>query len=44
MNLYDYYTENEILDICWYYGQNKDNLTYNQIAIIVENYENESEV
>tara|TARA_R100000458_G_C8143069_1_gene153482 strand:+ start:184 stop:321 length:138 start_codon:yes stop_codon:yes gene_type:complete len=41
MNLYNYYTNDEIVEICTYYGQIKDNLTYNMIALLIERYENE---
>lgn len=40
MKMEDYYTEDEIAHMCWYYGQYSDNLTYNQRAILVEKYEN----
>ena len=42
MNFYDYYNINQINDICWYYGQIMDNLSYNQIALLIEKYENEN--
>ena len=42
MNLYNYYTNDEIIEICAYYGQIKDNLSYNMIALLVEKYENET--
>jgi len=35
----DYYTEDEISFMCWCYGQDYDNLTYNMRAILVEKYE-----
>ena len=41
MNYEDYYTENEIVNICAYYGQIKENLTYNMIALLIEKFENE---
>lgn len=40
MKMEDYYTEDEIAHMCWYYGQYSQNLTYNQRAILVEKYEN----
>ena len=40
MLMEDYYTEDEIAHMCWYFGQYSDNLTYNQRAILVEKYEN----
>ena len=39
MKMEDYYTEDEIAHMCWYYGQYSDNLTYNMRAILVEKYE-----
>lgn len=42
MNYNNYYTKNEIDEICWYYGQYSKNLSYNMIAIIIEQYENET--
>ena len=42
MNYNNYYTKNEIDEICWYYGQYSENLSYNMIAIIIERYENET--
>ena len=42
MNFYNYYTKTQINDICWYYGQFMDNLNYNQIALLIEKYENEN--
>tara|TARA_X000001382_G_scaffold83484_1_gene59055 strand:+ start:211 stop:363 length:153 start_codon:yes stop_codon:yes gene_type:complete len=44
MNFYDYYTKNEINDICSYYGQIIENLSYNQIALLIEKYENEYKI
>ena len=44
MNLYEYYTKDQIKDICLYYGQFYDNLTYNMRALLIEKYENEMEV
>ena len=41
MKYEDYYTENEIINICAYYGQIKENLTYNMIALLIEKFENE---
>ena len=41
MNYEDLYTENEITDICSYYGQIKENLTYNMIGLLIEKFENE---
>lgn len=40
MLMEDYYTEDEIAHMCWYYGQYADNLTYNQRAMLVERFEN----
>ncbi len=42
MNFYNYYTKNQIDDICLYYGQIMENLSYNQIALLIEKYENEN--
>ena len=42
MNFYNYYTKNQINDICWYYGQFMENLSYNQIALLIEKYEIET--
>ena len=42
LNFYDFYTENQIIDICNYYGQIKENLCYNQIALLIERYEIEN--
>jgi hypothetical protein len=39
MKMEDYYTEDEIAHMCWYYGQYSDNLTYNMRARLVEKYE-----
>mgnify|MGYP001176467633 CR=1 FL=1 len=44
MNLYEYYTKDQIKDICLYYGQFYDNLTYNMRALLIEKYEYEMEV
>lgn len=44
MNIYKYYTKNQIRDICLYYGQFYENLTYNMKALLVERYEKEMEV
>jgi hypothetical protein len=41
MNFYNYYTKSEIDDICWYYGQIMENLSYNQIALLIEKKESE---
>ena len=41
MNYNNYYTKDKIDEICWYYGQYSENLSYNMIAIIIEQYENE---
>ena len=41
MNFYDIYTKKEVENICFYYGQIPENLTYNQKAILVQNFENE---
>ena len=39
MKMEDYYTKDEIADMCWYYGQYSDNLTYNMKAMLVEKFE-----
>jgi len=41
MNFYNYYTKTQINNICCYYGQIMENLSYNQIALLIERYENE---
>ena len=41
MNLYDFWTEEEVNHICMYYGQIPENLPYNQKAILVEKFEKE---
>ena len=41
MNYENFYTQNEIENICLYYGQIKENLTYNMIALLIEKFENE---
>ena len=41
MNLYDFWTEEEVDMICMYYGQIPENLPYNLKAILVEKFENE---
>ena len=40
MLMEDYYTKDEIANMCCYYGQYADNLTYNQRAMLVERFEN----
>ena len=35
------YTEKEIDDICWYYGQYKDNLSKTMINMLIKKYEQE---
>tara|TARA_R100001594_G_C3977426_1_gene249232 strand:- start:450 stop:614 length:165 start_codon:yes stop_codon:yes gene_type:complete len=41
MNYLDIYTEEEVEQICLYYGQIPSNLPYNLKAILVEKFENE---
>jgi hypothetical protein len=42
LNIEDYYTQNDIDEICIYYGQIPDNLTKNMQIILVEKYEQET--
>ena len=35
------YTEDELVDICWYYGQYKDNLPKSMINMLIKKYEEE---
>ena len=37
----DYYTQNEIDEMCRYYGQIPENLTRNMQIMLVEKFENE---
>ena len=41
MKIEDYYTKDEIAEICWYYGQFAENLPYNMKIMMVEAFENE---
>ena len=41
MKIEDYYTKDEIAEICWYYGQFAENVPYNMKVMLVEKYENE---
>tara|TARA_R110002020_G_scaffold399180_1_gene609028 strand:- start:1126 stop:1290 length:165 start_codon:yes stop_codon:yes gene_type:complete len=41
MNYLDIYTKEEVDNICFYYGQIPENLTYNLKAILVEKFENQ---
>ena len=43
MKMEDYYTKDEIDNICMYYGQIPENLTYNMKAMLVEKLEDEIE-
>lgn len=43
MNYLDFWTEEEVNNICMYYGQIPDNLPYNLKAILVEKFEKEWE-
>ena len=41
MKIEDYYTKDEIDEICRYYGQFAENLPYNMKIMMVEAFENE---
>tara|TARA_Y100000401_G_scaffold97476_1_gene84822 strand:- start:1625 stop:1798 length:174 start_codon:yes stop_codon:yes gene_type:complete len=41
VNLYDFWTKEEVDTICMYYGQIPANLPYNLKAMLVEKFENE---
>jgi len=41
MRIEDHYTNDEIDEICMYYGQITDNLHYNMKVLLIEKYEQE---
>ena len=41
MKIEDYYTNDKIDEICMYYGQIPDNLSYNMKVLLIEKYEQE---
>ena len=42
MEIVDHYRNDEIDDVCLYYGQFPDNLPYNMKVMLVEKYEKEN--